>query len=141
MNFGEVRRAQLAKSTLLTSTLVPLDLFRSFKACLDAKERLGCGKQREATAPIKSLVKLQPRFLRLQWRTCPWAEHTDEDKKYDVIGFSLKIHWNYTNIVYFKFACDRRLIYCINKLSNLVQIWYLKFSCKYLEVFFSFSTN
>ena len=27
-----------------------------------------CGKQREATAPIKSLVKLQPRFLRLQWR-------------------------------------------------------------------------
>ena len=89
VNFGEVRRAQLAKSTLFISTLVPL---RSFKVCSDAKERVRCGKKREATAPIQSLVKLQPwflslrwktclwielqpRFLRLQWRTCPWAEH------------------------------------------------------------------
>ena len=54
---GEVRRAQLAKSTLLTSMLVPLG---SFKVCSDAKERVGCGKQREATTPIQSLVKLQP---------------------------------------------------------------------------------
>ena len=44
VNFGEVRRTQLAKSSLLTSTLVPLDLLRSVK---DAKERVGCGKQRE----------------------------------------------------------------------------------------------
>ena len=29
VNFGEVRRVQLAKSTLLTSTLVPWDLLRS----------------------------------------------------------------------------------------------------------------
>ena len=36
MNFGEVQRAQLAKSTLLTSTLV---LLGSFKVCSDAKER------------------------------------------------------------------------------------------------------
>ena len=49
VNFSEVRRAQLAKSTLLTSTLVPRDLFRSFKVCSDAKERVGYGKQREAT--------------------------------------------------------------------------------------------
>ena len=49
MNFGEVRRAQLATSTLLTSVLLPL---RSFKVCSDAKERVGCGKQREATAYI-----------------------------------------------------------------------------------------
>ena len=43
MNFGEVRRAQLAKSTLVTSTLVPLG---TFKVCSDAKERerVGCGK-------------------------------------------------------------------------------------------------
>ena len=34
------------------------------------KERVGCGKQREATAPIKSLVKLQPWFLSLWWKTC-----------------------------------------------------------------------
>ena len=49
VNFGEVRKAQLAKSTLLTSSLVPL---RSFKVCSDAKERVGCRKQREATTPI-----------------------------------------------------------------------------------------
>ena len=29
VNFAEDQRAQLAKSTLLTSTVVPLDLFRS----------------------------------------------------------------------------------------------------------------
>ena len=66
-NFGEVRRAQLAKSTLLTSPVVPLG---SFKVCSDSEERVGCGKQREATAPIKSLVKLQPWFLSLRWKTC-----------------------------------------------------------------------
>ena len=41
---GEFRwrpEAQLAKSILLTSTLVPLG---SFKLCSDAKERVGCGK-------------------------------------------------------------------------------------------------
>ena len=67
VNFGEVRRAQLAKSTLLASSLVPLG---SFKVCSDAKERVWCGMQREATAPFKSLVKLQPWFLRLRWKTC-----------------------------------------------------------------------
>ena len=40
----------------------PWDLFRSFKVCSDAKEIVGCGKQREATAPIQSVVKLQPWF-------------------------------------------------------------------------------
>ena len=49
VNFSEVRRAQLDKSTLLTSSLVPLG---SFKVCSDAKERVGYGKQRDATAPI-----------------------------------------------------------------------------------------
>ena len=55
---------------------------------------MGCGKKREASAPIRSLVKLaaldpefavedlpsgelQPRFLYLQSRTCPWTEHSD----------------------------------------------------------------
>ena len=52
VNFDEVRLAQLAKSTLLTSSLVPLGSFRSFKVCSDAKQRVGFGKQREATAPI-----------------------------------------------------------------------------------------
>ena len=40
---------QLPKFTLLTSMLVPLG---SFKVYLDAKERMGCGKQWEATSPI-----------------------------------------------------------------------------------------
>ena len=64
MNFGEVRSAQLVKSTLLTSTLGPLG---SFKVCSVAKERMERGKQREATARIKSLVKLQPWFLSFRW--------------------------------------------------------------------------
>ena len=67
VNFGEVRKAQLAKSTRLTSTLQPWDLFRSLKVCSDAKERerVGCGKQREATAlffPSKTAT-LVPEFL------------------------------------------------------------------------------
>ena len=48
VNFGEVQKAQLAKSTLLPPHWCPWDLFRSFKVCSDA----GCGKQREATTPI-----------------------------------------------------------------------------------------
>ena len=52
------------------STLVPWDLLRSFKVYSDAKERVRCGKQREATAPVQSLVKLQPWFLSLWWKTC-----------------------------------------------------------------------
>ena len=47
-----------------------LGTFRSFKICTDAKERVGCGKQREATVPIQSLVKLQLWFLSLRWKTC-----------------------------------------------------------------------
>ena len=38
VNFGEVRRAELAKSTLFTSTLVPLGSFQILKICSDAKE-------------------------------------------------------------------------------------------------------
>ena len=30
----------------------PRNLFTSFKFCSDGKERVGCGKQQEATAPI-----------------------------------------------------------------------------------------
>ena len=84
VNFGEVRRAQLASSPRWNHW----DVFRSYKVSSEAKKRVGCRKQREATAPIQFLVKLQPwflslqwmtclrqRFLGLQWRTCLWAEH------------------------------------------------------------------
>ena len=80
VNFGEVRRVQLAKSTLLTSTLVSLG---SFQVCSDAKERVGCGKQTgsyrtysilgktaasvpEFTEKDLPSAELQPRFLRLK---------------------------------------------------------------------------
>ena len=66
INFGEVRRAQLAKSTLLNSMLMPLgfsDLLRSVQML---KRERGCGKQQEATATIQSLVKLQPWFQSLR---------------------------------------------------------------------------
>ena len=33
-------------------------------------KRVEYGKQQEASAPIQSLVKLQPWFLSLQWKTC-----------------------------------------------------------------------
>ena len=70
------------------------DLLRFFQML--ERERVRCRKQWEPTAPIQSLVKtaglvpefavedlpsaeLQPWFLRLQWRNCPWAEHSDDD--------------------------------------------------------------
>ena len=47
------------------------DLFRSVQMLREReRERVGWGKQREATAPLKSPVKLQPWFLSLRWKTC-----------------------------------------------------------------------
>ena len=48
----------------------PWDRFRYFKICSNAKKRVGCEKQREATVPIQSPVKLQPWFLISLWKTC-----------------------------------------------------------------------
>ena len=78
-SFSEVRRAKLAKSTLLTSTLVPLG---SFKVCSDSTERGGAennGKVPHLFIPSKTAAlvpefavedlpsaELQPRFERLQ---------------------------------------------------------------------------
>ena len=39
VNFGEVRRVQLATFTIFPPRWCPWDLFRSFKVCSDAKER------------------------------------------------------------------------------------------------------
>ena len=72
-------------------------IFSDLLGPLQILKRNGCGKQQEANAVIKSLVKtdalipefavedlpsaeLQPRFLRLQWRTYHWAEHSFDDK-------------------------------------------------------------
>ena len=82
MNFGEVSRAQLAKSTLLTSTLMPVGTFRSLKVYSEAKERVGAERNEKLphlSIPGKTAAlnpefavedlpsaDLQPRFLRLQ---------------------------------------------------------------------------
>ena len=73
---------ELVKSTLLTSTLVLWDLFRSFKVCSDAEEsgvRKAMGSYLNYSIPGKTaalgaeftvedllLEELQPRFLCLQ---------------------------------------------------------------------------
>ena len=77
VNFGEVRRAQLAKSISSLPRWCPWDLFRSFKVCSEARERER-ERERESGAPkakgsyrtYSSLVKLQPWFLSLWWKTC-----------------------------------------------------------------------
>ena len=56
VNFGEVRKVQLDKSTLLTSTLESLG---SFKVCLGAKESR-VWKATGSYRTYSSLVKLQP---------------------------------------------------------------------------------
>ena len=107
VNFGEVRRAQLAKSTLLTSTTRPLG---SFKICSDAKERVDCGKQREPTAPThpSKTVTLVPEFVvehlplgrtaalvpEFTVKGLPLAENSDERSSlstYSFISFIISI--------------------------------------------------
>ena len=64
VNFGEVRRVKLAKSTLLTSTWCRWDLFRSFKVCSDAKKRVvveSNGKPSHLFIPSKTAT-LVPEF-------------------------------------------------------------------------------
>ena len=39
------------------------------------KRRVGCGKQLEDLPS----AELQSRFIRLQSRTCLWADHSDDD--------------------------------------------------------------
>ena len=77
---GEIRRAQLAKSTFLTSISVLRDLFRSLKVCSDTKEiEWGAESYRTYSIPGKTAVLvpefavedlpsagLHSRFLRLQ---------------------------------------------------------------------------
>ena len=80
----------------------PWDIFRSFKVCSYAKERVECGKQRQAhytytiSGKTAALVyefeveglpsaEVQTCFLRLQRRTWPWAEHSDDDTRMNII--------------------------------------------------------
>ena len=70
MYFGVVRRAQLAKSTFLTSTLVPLGSFQIPEGLFTCEREIGVRRATESYCTYSSLVKLQLWFLRLQWKTC-----------------------------------------------------------------------
>ena len=74
VNFGQVRWAQLVKSALLISSLVPLGSFQIFYGLFRCSRESGVQKARGSYRTYSSLVKLQPRFLSLQWKTCLWAE-------------------------------------------------------------------
>ena len=39
------------------------------------------------------LAELQPRFLRLQWRTCPWAEDSDDDDADGDDDYKVGLHY------------------------------------------------
>ena len=54
----------------IVCALVSLFFPRCDVSTQGAKERMGCGNQREATAPLESLVKLQLWLLSLRWKTC-----------------------------------------------------------------------
>ena len=99
VNFCEVWSAQLVKSTLLTSTLVHLGSFKFVQMLKREWVRKGTGSYRTYSIPGKtaglipefavedlSSAELQPRLLRLMWRTCPWAEYSDEDFNSSEIG-------------------------------------------------------
>ena len=97
VNFWELRWAQLAKSSLLTSTLrwCPWDIYRPLKFVLMLKREWGAennGKLPHLSIPSKTAAwvpvfamktclwsELWPLFLKLQWRTCLWAEHSYDD--------------------------------------------------------------
>ena len=65
------------------------DLLRSVQMLKESGVQKGMRSYRTYSIPSKTaalvpefvvenlpLAELQPRFLRLQWRTCPWAEHS-----------------------------------------------------------------
>ena len=76
VNFGEVWRAQLAKSTLI-STLGPLGSFQNFLRSVQLLMR-EWGAESNGKLQLQ-LVKLQPWFLSLRWTTCHWAEHSHDE--------------------------------------------------------------
>ena len=54
VNFGEVRRAELAKSTLLTSTLVPPRMFTDLLRSIQSGVRKATGSYRTYSIPGKA---------------------------------------------------------------------------------------
>ena len=81
VNFSEIRKVQFVKSTLLTSTSMPWDLFRSFKVGSDVKERVGVrkamGSYRTYSIPRKTAALVREfamvNLLRLNCSVCSCA--------------------------------------------------------------------
>ena len=96
VNLGEVRRAQLAKSTPHLQASVP-GIFSHVLRPVQMLKREWVRKTTGSYRTYSFLVKLQPWFLslrwkvclwaelprclNLQWRTCPRAEHSEDDYK------------------------------------------------------------
>ena len=125
VNFSEVRRAQLAKSTLLNSMMGSWDFFRSFKICLDLlrsvqmlKREWGAKSNRKLPhifIPSKTRflslrrktclwAELQPWCLSLQWNICPWAEHSDADESLIPYQYSVSCSKFPYTILFFFFS-------------------------------------
>ena len=85
VNFGEVQRAQLAKSTFQSPRLhveAP-EIFSDLLRSVQMLKRLGCYRT------YLSLLKLQPWFLSLQQKTCPWEQNSDDDDDDDTVNNDL----------------------------------------------------
>ena len=54
-------------------------------------------------------AELQPRFLCLQWRTCPWAEHSDVDD-YMYLKIILLLTKNVTIVIFYKMSIFLNII-------------------------------
>ena len=105
VNFGEVWRAPLAKSSLLTSMLVPIGIFSDLLMPVQMlKREWGAesnGKlshllipSKTATfvpefamgdLPLSRTATLVPAFA---VQACPWAEHSADDEHCDTVSFS-----------------------------------------------------
>ena len=98
------------------------------------------------------LTELQPRFLRLQWRACPWAEHSDDDistlglcNSILTYNFMFKLQQNtislhygvYNNLLHHKF-----LIVCILYTWRLhfMTSWFFRLDLSFLPTNFHSST-
>ena len=112
----------------------------------------GCGKQREATAPIQFLVKVQPWFLSLRWKIClrqncslgscacsEWPA-LGQNSLMMMMMMMIKIHllfctftdFGYSSGHYQKLNCKIIRIglsynYCLWNFSCIVQKWTLSF--------------
>ena len=74
VNFCEVRGARLAKSTLLTSTLVPFGSSQDLLMSVQMLKREWDTENNGSYRTYSYVLKLQPWFLSLRWKTCLWAE-------------------------------------------------------------------